>query len=66
MCATWLLSVSNKEQCVSFYIKVYCSPVVMLEYVKYCIHCEETASEVGMRWNIIKRVTVFLHVEYSW
>jgi len=65
MCGTSLLSVSNEERYVRFYIKVYCSSFIMLEFMKYCIHCEETVSKVRMCWNIIKRITVFLHVEYS-
>jgi len=63
MCGTSLLSVSNEECYVRFYIKVYCSSFIMLEFVKYCINCEETASKVRMCWNIIKRVNVLLHVD---
>jgi len=48
MCGTSLLSVSNEECYVRFYIKVYCSSFIMLEFVKYCINCEETASKVRM------------------
>jgi hypothetical protein len=62
MCGTSLLSVSNEEHYVRFYIKVYCSSFIMLEFMKYC---KETASKVRMCWNIIKRVNVLLHVVYS-
>ena len=60
MCRISLLSVSNVEHCVCFYVKVYCGSFIMLDFMKYYIHCEETASKVRMCLNIIKRVNVLV------